>query len=78
MSLCTPAAYQDALALLKNRCGSDYVVANAFRHNFTKWPKVLNDDYVGLCKFSKYLSHVETAKSSIRSLSVLDDEQENS
>ena len=53
------------------------MVANAFRQKLRKWPKVSNDDYVGLRKFLDYLSHVETAKSSIRSLSVLDDEQEN-
>ena len=77
LSLCTPEAYYDALNLLKTRFGSDFIVANAFRQKLRKWPKVSNDDYVGLRKFSDYLSHVETAKSSIRSLSVLDDEQEN-
>ena len=77
LSLCTPQAYFDAFELLKNRFGSGFVVANAFRQKLCKWPKVLNDDYIGLRKFSDYLSHVETAKTSIRSLSVLDDEQEN-
>ena len=77
LSLCTPDSYFSALELLKERFGSDFVVANAFRQKLRKWPRILNDDYVGLRKFSDYLSHVESAKNSNRSLSVLDDEQEN-
>ena len=34
LSLCTPQAYHSALELLKDRFGSDFVVANAFRQNF--------------------------------------------
>ena len=70
-------AYYSALELLKERFGSDFVVANAFRQKLRKWPKILNDDFIGLRKFSDYLSQVETAKINNRSLSVLDDEQEN-
>ena len=77
LSLCTSEAYYSALELLKERFGSDFVVANAFRQKLRKWPKILNDDFIGLRKFSDYLSQVETAKISNRSLSVLDDEQEN-
>ena len=33
LSLCTPTAYHDALVLLKNRFGSDFVVANASRQS---------------------------------------------
>ena len=77
LSLCTPEAYNAALETLKDRFGSDFVVANAFRQKLRKWPKIHNDDYSGLRKFSDYLSQVETAKLSNKSLSVLDDEQEN-
>ena len=77
LSLCTSNAYFAALETLKERFGSDFVVANAFRQKLRKWPRIQNDDFVGLRKFSDYLAQVETAKESNRSLSVLDDEQEN-
>ena len=75
--LCTSNAYFAVLETLKERFGSDFVVANAFRQKLRKWPRIQNDDFVGLRKFSDYLAQVETAKESNRSLSVLDDEQEN-
>ena len=74
---CTPEAYHNALALLNDRFGSDFVVANAFRQKLRKWPRIQNDDFVGLRKFSDYLCQVETAKLRNKSLFVLDDEQEN-
>ena len=66
-----------ALETLKKRFGSDFVVANAFRQKLRKWPRIQNDDFVGFRKFSDYVAQVETAKECNRSLSVLDDEQEN-
>ena len=52
-------------------------MANAFRQKLRKWPRIQNDDFVGLRKFSDYLCQVETAKLRNKSLFVLDDEQEN-
>ena len=77
LSLCTSNAYFAALETLKERFGSDFVVANAFRQTLRKRPRIQNDDFVVLRKFSDYLAQVETAKDSTRSLSVLNDEQEN-
>ena len=52
-------------------------MANAFKQKLPKWPRIQNDDYAGLRKFSDYLRQVETAKIRLSSLAVLDDEHEN-
>ena len=77
LSLCTPEAYEEALALLEDRFGSDFVVANSLKQKLNKWPRIRNDDFVGLRKFSDYLHQVEVAKRSMYSMRFLDDEQEN-
>ena len=56
LTQCTPNAYFTALETLKDRFGSDFVVANAFRQKLRKRPRIQNDDYSGLRKFSDYLS----------------------
>ena len=63
--------------MLKDRFGSDFVVANAFRQKLKNWMKISNDDFIGLRHFSDFLCHVQTAKKANASLSCLDDEQEN-
>ena len=71
LSQCTPDAYPNALKVLHDRFGSEIVVATAFRQKLQKWPRIQNDDYVSLRKFSDYLCQVETAKIHNRSLAVL-------
>ena len=77
LSQCTSDSYKAALKLLKERFGSDFIVANAFRQQMRRWPKINPDDNVALRKFSDFLRHVNTAKLTNKSLSCLDDEQEN-
>ena len=78
LSLCTPEAYEESLVLLKERFGSDFVVANLLeRKQLHNWPKIRNDDVLGLRKFSDFLHQVEVAKLSMHSLRFLDNEQEN-
>ena len=73
----SPEAYHEALEQLHDRFGSDFVVANAYKQKLQKWPRIQNDDYAGLRKFSDYLRQVETAKIRLSSLAVLDAEHEN-
>ena len=65
LSLCTPEAYEEALNLLEDRFGSDFVVANSLKQKLHKWSRIRNDDFVGLRKFSDYLHQVEVAKRSM-------------
>ena len=77
LSLCSEDAYDDALKMLKERFGSDFIIANALRQKVRNWPQVSSNDYVGLRKFSDFLSQVLLAKQSLPSLKCLDDPQEN-
>ena len=77
LSLSTSEAFHNALKVLKERFGDDFVIANAFRQKLRKWPKIQNHDYVGLRDFSDYLNNVLVAKESNQSLAILDDENEN-
>ena len=77
LSLCTPEAYEESLLMLKERYGSDFVMANSFKEKLRNWPRIRHDDFVGLRKFSDYLHQVEIAKHSLHSMRFLDDEQEN-
>ena len=63
--------------MLKERYGSDFVMANSFKEKLRNWPRIRHDDFVGLRKFSDYLHQVEIAKHSLHSMRFLDDEQEN-
>ena len=77
LSQCTSDSYKAALKLLKERFGSDFIVANAFRQQMRRWPKINPDDNVALCKFLYFFRHVNKATLTNKSLSCLDDEQEN-
>ena len=77
LSLCTPEAYEESLLMLKERYGSDFVMANSFKEKLRNWPRIRHDYFVGLRKFSDYLHQVEIAKHSLHSMHFLDDEQEN-
>ena len=77
LNLGTPESYLEATTLLQERFGSDFVVAHSFKQKLRDWPKIHNDDSVGLRSFSDYLHTVEVAKRGIHSLRFLDDELEN-
>ena len=54
LSLCSEDAYDDAWKMLKERFGSDFVIANALRQKVRNWPQVSSNDYVGLRSFSDF------------------------
>ena len=73
LSLCSEDAYDDALKMLKERFGSDFIIANALRQKVRNWHQVSSNDYVGLRHFSDFMSQVLLAKKSLPSLKCLDD-----
>ena len=70
-------AYEDAKALLEERYGNPFVIANAYREKLDKWPKINFRDGSGLQKFADFLWQCHTAARSIGHLNVLDDEMQN-
>ena len=70
-------AYDDAKALLEERYGNPFVIANAYREKLDKWPKINFRDGSGLQKFADFLRQCHTAARSIGHLNVLDDEMQN-
>ena len=75
--LMTDDAYDEAKALLEERYGDSFVIANAFRNKLEAWPKVQSRDGAGLRKYADFLRQCETAMNSIGSLNVLNDDREN-
>ena len=72
-----PNSFEKALKLLDRRFGSEYIVGEAFLKKLHNWPKIANNDNVGLRKFADYLSNVEVIKETNKTLAVLDFEHEN-
>ncbi|XP_064619532.1 uncharacterized protein LOC135482979 [Lineus longissimus] len=71
------SAFDEAKAVLEQRYGNPFNVAEAFRNKLEGWPKVHPKDSQALRKFSDSLRQCEAAKKSIGSLRVLDDDREN-
>lgn len=47
-TLDTAEAYEEAKAVLKNRYGNPFLIANAYRKKINEWPKVKPNDGVSL------------------------------
>ena len=70
-------AYGEAKQLLEERYCDPFVIGCAFRDRLEKWPKIQEKDSFGLRRFSDFLKQCLTAMSSVKGLSVLNDDREN-
>ena len=70
-------AYDKAKKILRNRFGSQFIVADAYRKRINSWPKIQPTDGQGLRKFADFLQHCHTAMNTIQYLNVLNDPDEN-
>ena len=75
--LSTDDAYDKARALLDERYGDPFIIANAFRNKLESWPKINVKDPNALMKFSDFLKQCLSAMQTITSLNILNDNQEN-
>ena len=66
-----------ARALLDQRYGDPFVIANAFRGKIDSWPKINARDSQSLLKFADFLKQCLAAMNTISSLSILNDSHEN-
>lgn len=73
----TPDSYGEGKALLDQRYGDSFVVANAFRDKLQKWPKIASRDGPVLQKFADFLRRSYTAMQFIGNLDVLNDKCKN-
>lgn len=69
--------FSKAKALLEERYGSEYMIANSFRTKLESWPKIRQFDAVGIRKFSDFLRQCSVAMESVKGLHVLNDERQN-
>lgn len=63
--------------LLEKRCGDPFVIGNALRDKLEKWPKIQTKHSSDLRRFSDFLKQCLTAISSVKGLSVLNDDRKN-
>ena len=70
-------AYDNAKALLEERYGDPFIVANAFRSKLDSWPKINVKDSEALLWFSDFLKQCMSAMQTITGLNILNDSQEN-
>ena len=70
-------AYERAYKLLLYRYGDRVKLGNTFRDQLRRWAKISGTDADGLRRFVDFLVQCETAKSSLKTLRILDDESEN-
>ena len=75
--LSTDDAYDNAKALLEERCGDSFVVANAFRGKLDSRPKINIKNSQALLRFSDFLKQCMSAMHTISGLNILNDSQEN-
>ena len=75
--LSTDDAYDKARALLDERYGDPFIIANAFRSKLDSWPKINVRDPNALLKFSDFLKQCLSAMQTITSLHILNVNQEN-
>ena len=75
--LSTDEAYKHAKQKLKDRFGSPYAVAQAFRSKLSEWPKIKANDNEHIQRYADFLGQCLTAKAKIEELQILDDCQQN-
>ena len=73
----TADSYKAARALLEQRFGSHFSVANAFRSKLDSWPSIQPRDGPGLRKYADFLQQCAFAMDCVPSLNILNDEHEN-
>lgn len=75
--LSSSAAYATAKRKLKERFGSNFAVAEAFRSKLQQWPKIKANETVHIQRLADFLSQCETAMDQIEELKILNDSQQN-
>ena len=70
------AGYKKARAVLENRYGDDFKIAESFRKKLETWPKIAPVDHQGLQRFSDFLNQCQTAMLQIEDLKYLNDPRE--
>lgn len=63
--------------MLDERYGDPFVIGNAFRNKFEKWPKILSRDNIAFRKFSDFLKQCLSAINTMNTLNVMNDDREN-
>ena len=74
--LTTVDSYDEARALLEERYGDLFLVANAFRDKLDAWPKIPIRDGQALRKFTDFLRQCQMAMQTIGGLGILNDNRE--
>ena len=77
MSVFTNESYLAARKMLDTRFGDRFVVTFAFREKLEKWPKIANNDCIGLQKFSDFLKQIQKHLTVLNTQDVLNDAKEN-
>ena len=70
-------SYNQARALLEERFGNSYIVAEAFRTKIESWPRIPNKGKVELRSYADFLKQCQAAKQEMDELRILDDPREN-
>lgn len=70
-------AYDDAWTVLNERFGHPSLILSAFRSKLSSWPKINPKDYLGIQRFSDYLTTLDHAMPHVEGLKVLNDQEEN-
>ena len=74
--LTTVDSYDEARALLEERYGDPFLVANAFGDKLDAWPKIPIRDGQALRKFTNFLRQCQMAMQTIGGLEILNDNRE--
>ena len=65
-------AYREARKRLKQRFGRSAIVATDFENKLTNWPKIANNDAIGIREFSDFLQQVEIASEHLPALKIFE------
>lgn len=72
-----PDAYDLAKSVLKERYGDPFVIAESYRTQLEKWPKVKINDNKGLQKYADFLRQCSAIMATNPQLQILNDVREN-
>ena len=65
LSLETSEVYTNAKKVLSDRFGNPFTIADAYKMNISKWPRIQPNDGATLRKYSDFLLHCQTAAKEI-------------
>lgn len=68
-------AYDKAFSELKQRFGTSFVTARAFREKLNSWSVIKPKDYLGLRDFADFMKQCLVAKDALGQLDILDDSE---